>query len=239
LILYVNGDSHSAGAEAAHESCFINEGNLDHYIPPTIRKIWKDEIDYAPHPDNVAVSYGQKAAEKLQATLHCHARSGASNSRIIRTTKNYLSDFKPDLVVIGWSTWEREEWFHDGKFWQISAGGIGSDWPDIIRNKYKNWVLELDWNQAAARAHKQIYDLHIELKDLAIPHLFFNTFNHFENIDNQKNWYMNYIEPYSANSTYYTWLIKQNFQPNLSFHFQADAHRKWAEFLLPRLTLLL
>lgn len=225
-ILYVNGDSHSAGAEAVNNFCFAED----------------DPFYYAlgriPHPDNERVSYGCNIANELFAILHCDAESASSNSRIVRTTRNYLKDTKPDAVIIGWSTWEREEWLHDGIWWQINAGGVGHDWPDLIKQRYQDYIVKLDWDNATTQAHNQIYELHTELSDLKIPHLFFNTFNDFSTLA-KKNWHDSYLDPYDPNFTYWKWLTNNGFKSNQSYHFGADAHRKWAEFLLPRLQKLL
>lgn len=226
MILYVNGDSHSAGAEAVNSYCFAED----------------DPFYYAlgriPHPDNERASYGCNIANELFAILHCDAESASSNSRIIRTTREYIKNNKPDAVIIGWSTWEREEWLHDDTYWQINAGGVGSDWPDAVKEKYTHYVANLDWNKATQQAHNQIHELHTELSDLKIPHLFFNTYNDFRTQD-PLEWHDSYIGPYNPDMTYYKWLSDQGFESNQSYHFRADAHRKWAEFLLPRLTRLL
>jgi hypothetical protein len=98
LILYVNGDSHSAGAEAINSFAFANDDPQYKYL------------GRVPHPDNLFVSYGNILAKNLSAELYCDAESDSSNDLIIRTTKHYLKNNRPDLIVIGWSTWEREEW---------------------------------------------------------------------------------------------------------------------------------
>lgn len=226
MILYVNGDSHSAGAEAVNNYCFAEDDPFYH------------ALGRIPHPDNERVSYGCNIANELFAVLHCDAESASSNSRIIRTTKEYLKQHRPDAVIIGWSTWEREEWFHDGVYWQVNAGGIGHDWPDPIKEQYQQYIVELDWAAATSQAHKQIFELHTELSDLKIPHLFFNTYNDF-GTQLKKQWNGCYIDPYDPNMTYWRWLTNHGFQSNASYHFGPDAHRKWADFLLPHLTALL
>jgi hypothetical protein len=51
MILYVNGDSHTAAAEAVTPHCFAqDEGDL--YL-----------LGRRPHPANLAVSWGQKLAK--------------------------------------------------------------------------------------------------------------------------------------------------------------------------------
>jgi hypothetical protein len=226
MILYVNGDSHSAGAEAVNDYCFAEDDPFFY------------SLGRIPHPDNERASYGCNIANELFAILHCDAESASSNSRIIRTTREYIKNNKPDVIIIGWSTWEREEWLHDGAYWQVNAGGVGSDWPDSIKEKYTHYVANLDWNKATKLAHNQIHELHTELSDLKIPHLFFNTYNDFRNQDPLK-WHDSYIDPYDPDMTYYKWLSDRGFESNQSYHFRADAHRKWAEFLLPCLTRLL
>lgn len=225
-ILYVNGDSHSAGAEAVNDYCFAED----------------DPFYYAlgriPHPDNERASYGCNIANELFAVLHCDAESASSNARIIRTTRDYLRHYKPDAVIIGWSTWEREEWLHDGIYWQVNAGGVGHDWPDIVKERYQEYVANLNWVERTRDAHIKIHEFHHELLDLGLPHLFFNTYNDFRT-QKSLNWHDSYINPYDPDMTYFKWLTDQGFQSNASYHFQADAHRKWAEFLLPRLTALI
>jgi hypothetical protein len=212
MILYVNGDSHSAAAEAVNDYCFAEDDPFYH------------ALGRIPHPDNERVSYGCNIANELFAVLHCDAESASSNSRIIRTTRDYLKDTKPDAIIIGWSTWEREEWLHDGVYWQVNAGGPGHDWPDPIKERYKKYIVDIDWIYCEKKAHKEIFEFHQELSELSIPHLFFNC----------------YIDPYDPDMTYWKWLTDRGFESNpSSYHFRADAHRKWAEFLLPHLTKLL
>jgi hypothetical protein len=225
-ILYVNGDSHSAGAEAVNDYCFAKDDRLYH------------GLGRQSHPDNLKVSYGCNIANELSAVLHCDAESASSNNRIIRTTREYIrNEGTPDAVIIGWSTWEREEWLHENVYWQVNAGGVGHDWPDPVKERYKEYIVNLDWELAEQQAHKDIYELHTELLDLKIPHLFFNTYNYFR--QSPADWFNNYLGPYDPDLTYYKWLTNSGFQSKPSYHFDADAHRKWAEFLLPHLTQLL
>jgi hypothetical protein len=167
VILYVNGDSHSAGAEAVNDYCFAED----------------DPFYYAlgriPHPDNERVSYGCNIANELFAILYCDAESASSNARIIRTTRKYLETNNPDFVIIGWSTWEREEWLRDGVYWQINAGGIGHDWPKTVKEQYQNYIVNLNWHEKTREAHQQIHEFHIELLDSGVPHVFFNSYNNF------------------------------------------------------------
>ena len=235
MILYVNGDSHSAGAEAVNDYCFAEDDPL-YYA-----------LGRSPHPDNERVSYGCNIANELYAVLHCDAESASSNDRIIRTTKKYLHDEgHPDAIIIGWATWEREEWLHNDQYYQVTAGGTDMV-PDELMDQYKAWVIAAAdrYVENEIQQHETIWQFHNMLKDLAIPHLFFNTYSCFAHIRQnglaQYDWGNNYVDPYAEESTYYTWLKKngcQTVNPN-SHHFGVDAHRKWADFLLPHLTKIL
>ena len=244
MILYVNGDSHSGGCEALSPRCFLQDsGAVNFAIDPVTKQIWKDEIKWAPDPVNLNVSYGRILANLMKADLHCHARAAGSNDRIIRTTNQYLENYKPDCIVIGWSTWEREEWYNedDGEYYQVNSSGEDTV-PDKWKERYKNFVINIDWDKKTKEIHEKIWQFHHNLKDRGIPHLFFNchsTYGQCKDIIYNYNWGKNYLHPYDNNFSYGRYLISQGFTPTKAFHFGADAHKKWAEFLLPHLTALL
>jgi hypothetical protein len=233
MIVYVNGDSHSAGAEAVNTHCFANDD-------PLYRGLGRQA-----HPDNIKVSYGCNIANHYHAILECDAESASSNDRIIRTTRQYLEEGnQPDLIIIGWATWEREEWLHNGQYYQVSAGGFDTVPPEL-HTRYKQWVIEKShtYAQDELSCFEKIKQLHIELLDLNIPHLFFNTYMHFGHValnhQIMYNWHNNYIDPYNQNGTYYYWLRNQGFKcvqhhdVHESYHYGADAHRAWSEYLIP------
>ena len=222
MILYVNGDSNSAGAEAVNSYCFAEDDPLYY------------GLGRGPHPDNERVSYGCELANLLGAILECDAESDSSNDRIVRTSYQYLGDNTPDLVIIGWSTWEREEWWDEDthRYWQVNAGGIGADWPDAIKERYQDYIFNMDVQNAMRETHGKIHQLHRDLVDKDIDHLFFNCFEPFSNLPHF-DWGDNYLGPYDPKLTYYNWLTAQGFKtvnPN-SYHFGSDAHSAWAEFL--------
>jgi len=232
LILYVNGDSHSAGAEAANSCCFANDDPR------------YSHLGRGAHPDNLNVSYGQLLANQIGHNLICHAESGSSNQRIIRTTYNYLQTCKPDLVVIGWATWEREEVVVDETLYQFSAGLQLDCWPpfpDAVKQRYKEWVINrFDFKKYCEVAQLDIWQLHQTLKNQSIPHLFFNTYSGLTT-DTQLDWSNSYYEPYSHQHSYFNLLKSWNYytvNPN-SYHYGADAHARWANFLHKQLTNLI
>lgn len=238
MILYVNGDSHSAGAELAQ----IRNGVLLEFND--------DTRQYQPTQDNtaglnwqvacVSRSYSQQLANHLDAELVCEAESGGSNARTLRVTRKYLENNRPDLLVIGWSPIEREEWWHNGVAYQVTGGGVKSV-PAELANKYKQWVIDNSTpsaiNARTLAQHQEIHDFHLELVEMAVPHVFFNTFNSFQFVPDmggtQFDWHNCFVEPYLESYTYCSWLKNQNYQTvNLSsLHFGPAGHRAWANFL--------
>lgn len=237
MILYVNGDSHSAGAEAVNTYAFAEDDPL----------YWA--LGRQPHPDNLKVSYGCELANMMYAVLRCDAESAASNDRIFRTTWNHLQGVqglpvdRPDYIVIGWTTWEREEWLHNGIYYQVTASGYDTV-PAELRTQYKKWVIEQSnhevINNKIARAHNRIWQLHKDLNSKNIPHLFFNTYSDFGHIKNlgylgteEQDWEGSYIDPYTRLGTYYEWCLANGFKTvnPTSYHFGADAHSAWATHL--------
>jgi len=229
VILYVNGDSHSAGAEAVNTYCFAEDD-------PKYRTLGR-----RPHPDNLAVSYGQVLANRMNCKLICDAESASSNHRIIRTAWECILGGSPDFVVIGWSTWERKEFCDPdtGITWQVNAGGVGADWPEWLKKQYPKFVAELDWANEMRHSHSKIHQFHLDLKRMGVPHLFFNTYNYFDPnvVEHQYTWNNSYVDPYNPEGTYYAWCIQQGFQtvgPD-SYHFGQAAHAAWAKFLYTKI----
>ena len=227
MIIYVNGDSHSAGAEIQNSYCFANDDPLYY------------GLGRQPHPDNIKLSYGCIIANTFGAVFHTDAESASSNDRIIRTTREYLNNHTPDLVIIGWSTWEREEWIVDDVAWQINAGGVGEDWPRSVKDRYHHWIANIDHVAVEQQQHEKIWQFHQELA--GIPHLFFNSYLAFKSVTTPYNWGDSYLHPYNNDYTYYHWLSSKGYQTVYpeSYHYGSDAHHAWADFLIPHLTKLL
>ena len=224
MILYVNGDSHTAAAEAVNSYAFAEDDTDLAYLGRT------------PHPANLAVSWGRRLSETLKSGFHCAAESASSNARILRTTRDWLRQqvtYDDVLIIIQWSTWEREEWLHDGVYYQVGASGIDHV-PQALQEKYRNFVIGTDWKQKTEQAHKEIWALHNELEQQDIKHIFFNGNNDFALVKDQQDWGTNYIGPYDPESTYDAIIRAQGIAtvaPN-SWHFGADGHAVFHRFLL-------
>ena len=225
MMLYINGDSHAAAAEAVVPHAFAEDDSAFFYM------------GRAPHPENLAVSWGKQLSLTLRAGLRCDAESASSNTRIIRTTREWLSgsgqDHPDQLVIIQWSTWEREEWLHEGKYYQVGSSGIDHV-PVALQEKYRDYVIGTDWKLKTDQAHNDIWQFHLELVDQNIKHVFFNGNNDFSKIQNQQEWGASYIGAYDAKMTYDAIIRAQGIDtvmPN-SWHFGRDGHSSFARFIL-------
>jgi len=225
MILYVNGDSHTAAAEAVNPHAFAEDDvNLVH-------------LGRLPHPDNLAVSWGKKLSTLLKMAFYCDAESAASNARIIRTTKewinNHTQNYSDLFVVIGWSTWEREEWLIDDVYYQINASGTDIV-PDGYIEKYKEYITGINWRHKTKQAHNDITELHKWLEDRNIKHVFFNGNNTFSQIQTKFDFGSTYIEPYNKKFSYSDYIQSQDIHTvsSQSYHFGVNGHTSWAKYLL-------
>lgn len=227
MILYVNGDSHTAAAEAVNPYAFAEDDPNYNYL------------HRLPHPANIAVSWGKRLSDNLKCTFKCDAESAASNARIMRTTRAWIEQFPHHLprtlMIIQWSTWEREEWLIDDDYYQINASGI-DEVPASHQERYKEFVAGIDWKKSTMQAHQTIWEFHRELDDKKIAHVFFNGNNHFDSIpvSERLDWGISYLAPYDPTMTYDQWLKSHGHDtvsPN-SWHFGETAHGAWARFML-------
>jgi len=225
MILYVNGNSHAAAAEAVNPHAWACDDGL----------LW--QCGREPHPDNARVSFGCELANHLWAVLELQAQAGCSNARIMRTTRQWINQ-NPDwldrcFMVIQWTTWERQEWWHNDHDYQVNASGQDTV-PKELENRYRQFIIDIDWHRCQQQAHEQIWQFHLELKHRGIRHVMFNGNSHFAQIDQPLDWGANYIAPYDQTKTFDSILRQQGFVTKnpQSWHFGPDAHCFWAEYLL-------
>ena len=227
MILYVNGDSHTAAAEAVNSCAFAEDDSNLVYM------------GRLPHPANLAVSWGRILADSLKATFKCDAESASSNDRILRTTRQWLANTarppREILLIIQWSTWERQEWLINGVWYQVNASGVDSV-PENHRDRYRQFIGEIDWDQSTQHWHDEIWRLHQDLDQQAIHHVFFNGNTSLDRVPSldRKDWGQAYIGPYDPAQTWDQWLKKHGHDtvaPN-SYHFGRSAHAAWARFML-------
>ena len=223
MLLYANGDSHTAAAECVNNHAFAEDD----------KQYWM--MGRAPHPDNLAVSFSKLLSNRLSCGLVCAAESASSNDRIIRTTKQWMANYKHELyrtlMLIQWSTWEREEWLINDVLYQINASGTDHI-PASHEDQYKDYISNINWQQKTRDAHEAIWNFHQELESAGVKHIFFNGNNDFSKIEIQKDWGTSYIGPYNPASTYDAIVSEkcETVSPT-SFHYGPDGHRVWAQFL--------
>ena len=225
MILYVNGDSHTAGAEAVNAHAFAEDDPKLYYL------------GRLPHPENLQVTWGKLLSLALNAGFQCEAESASSNARILRTTRAWIAKQKNNLqdilVIIQWSTWEREEWEYNGVTYQVNGSGIDHV-PQEAQERYRNYIIGLDWQVKTQQAHSDIWAFHQELLSQNIPHVFFNGNNDFGSVTDKKDWGVNYIGPYDPVSTYHARLQAAGIEtvmPN-SYHYGRNGHSWWFKHLL-------
>ena len=231
-MIYVNGDSHSAGAEIIENYAYAKDDRK--YLAYGRRA----------HPEAVLQTYGYRLSQAMNQGFFCEAESGSSNDRIIRTTRNFIenTDNKKNIhIVIGWSTWEREEWqLTDTEYLQVTSSGTDSV-PESMEEEYKEWVVaqtEKELDRKTALWHKRIYDFHMELRDQNIKHTFFNTYLEFDNIavpvPDRREWHNQFINPYDQDYTFFYYLKNKGIDTvnENSYHYGINGHREWTKVVL-------
>lgn len=177
--------------------------------------------------------FGNLVAEHFDQKCINQSLIGASNDYILRTSRRYLQKFRPNLVIIGWSTWEREEWEHQGQYYNVNSSGYNS-LPVELQDRYKIWIADQNETSLQIKSdhwHREIWQWHCELKQKNISHVFFNCMYNFFNAQPQ-DWNRCYIEPYQNDYSYYWYLKKRGYQTDECYHYRADGHACWAEFLI-------
>lgn len=167
------------------------------------------------------------------------AVSANSNAAITRSTISYLEKHpRPTFILIGWTTWEREEWQHQGEWYQVNFGG-----PPLIKewhSRWRHWIDSLPPDNMQIRSrewHSKIHEFHSWLQDQAIPHLFFNCYMPLTIESSQHlDWHDCYIDPYDAEGTYYKWCVNRGCRPTQGMHLKGDGHAQWAQRLIQHIT---
>ena len=203
-MIYVNGDSHSAGAELVKDYCFAADDAR--YVA------WGSRA----HPDAIPHTFGYKIAQALNQPFFMDAESASSNARIIRTSQKFINETQDKsklFVIIGWTTPEREEWPYQDGYIQITASGTDSV-PESMEEDYKEWVIKqtpVEHRRKEQLWNKKIAELSLELTEQKIKHLFFHT-----------DEYSKYL------------IAQGYQKVNGGHHFGIDAHTAWYKYLLPK-----
>jgi len=204
-VIYVNGDSHSAGAEIINGYCFAADDRR--YIA------WGSRA----HPEAIPHTYGYKIAQALNQPFFLEAESASSNARILRTSREFVDETKDKsklFVIIGWTTAEREEWEYLDGYMQITSSGTDSV-PESMAEEYKEWVINQTYEEVKRKQkiwREKITEFSNYLNSVNVNHLFFRSQEFIEH---------SYEQGYTTVS------------PG-SLHFGIDAHTAWYKYLLPK-----
>jgi hypothetical protein len=184
----------------------------------------------------LANSWPNQLTGLLGAELTNYSLSGASNQRMIRTTREWarcLDNKQNYFVIIGWSSWERQEWYHNQQFYQVNASGHDG-LPEHLHDAYKKYVSDLNdcsYVNAAEQTEQEIYQLAQELQRLNVKYLFFNSFMQISETLKNDRWDYRYISPFSNNLNYSEYLKNAGYQHDKNYHHGDDAQRAWAHVM--------
>jgi len=224
--LYVNGDSHTA-------QCYPDSEPIE----PTATKILADKFD---------LEYKNSALP------------GGSNQRIIRTAWQDLLAYDPaeTVVVIGWSSFERTEWYRHGHWHQICGDAhysVDLEIKELWQHHIDAWWENRHYEnfRIMSQQHQDIWLFHQQLNSAGYATLFYqgcDTF-FFDGCPQQDQQFeLSWIDDVWAHNPYVTlnddnsrtvenfsrWALSQGFvHTDNRAHFGADAHRAWADYLEP------
>jgi hypothetical protein len=136
------------------------------------------------HTAQVYGDAGPTATQQLAEKYHCDymnlALPGGSNQRIIRTTLEHVKKLDPrsTLIIIGWSSFERTEWFFQGAWHQICGDAnyaVDPALDKLWRQHIDSWWCDDNhecWRRQADQ-HHAIWTFHRLLHDLGYEFLFY------------------------------------------------------------------
>lgn len=216
MFFYFNGDSNTAGTE------------LDN-----------------PQNESIAAC----VAHAFGAQYLNHSVPGAGCDQILASTRAYINFCKntrqwPDFVMIGWTDWNRQDYFYSGNTYSINS--LKLQYPEKVDSArvdhFDSIKSNTSYNAAMAVYYNNaIYNLHQELNYYKIFHLFFNateSLNQYSinsvDLDPLKfDWKNCYYEPYVREHAFRSYCENKKY-PHITpgfYHYQAHAHAEWAELL--------
>ena len=186
--------------------------------------------------ESLVNSWPNQLATNLGYDLVNHAIGGASNQRIIRSTREWLRSVnpqQPSFLILGLTSWERQEWLHEGEFYQINSSGHDV-LPVPLQQQYKNYVNNIgdaSFVRGAQETENQLKQLVKACRYRNINYLFFNSFMMMSSTLDNNAWDYHYMSPYSNEMNYYCYLEQQGFKSDKNLHFGDSAQTAWAQVL--------
>jgi hypothetical protein len=226
-----------------------------------MKKLWVNGDSHTAgsySPKNVETPFAKQLAEKFKLEYTNIALPGGSNNRIIRTTIDALPELDPaeTIILIGWSSWERTEWYWNNQ-WHAICGDPGYDIPDFAqkrwsqhathyRNQFTDKISDHDlWTKAKENEHA-IWVFHKLLTNLGYKFLFFlgcaNTFRWESN--NEYNSQLSWLPNTWAHNPYLPtgfseFCQKNGHEKDAKWHYGQAAHDDYAEYLITHMKLKL
>ena len=183
-------------------------------------------------------SFVQYVAENFDLQIHNDSEGASSATRIIRTTKEYFTNNSTDnsFVLVGWGTWEREEWLYENIHYNVMVGWY-KHLPEKLQERYNQWDKQQDYSLLVKKSrlvHQEIHDFHNWLMQQNIPHLFFNCMYDFQGVktQDQVEWNSCYIGPYNNEQSYFWYLKNRKYEYDRWYHFPTEAHTEWGTVLI-------
>lgn len=211
-------------------------------------------------PGGVPRPFAQQVAEHFNFNYTNIALPGGSNQRIIRTTIEALPDLNPEdtFILIGWSSWERTEWYFNND-WHKICGDPGYEIPEFIlprwqeNNEYfQRHFIDRTAEQEIWRCSKEqesaIYTFHKLLHNLGYKFLFFLGCEYpffvqeldEGRVDNCLPWLPGTWAHNPYKETSFSHYSKDcGFVRDKAWHYGQDAHDAWAQVLIPQVNALL
>lgn len=178
------------------------------------------------------------------ATYVNRALEGSSNDQILQRTRALIEKCKqtkdwPDLIVIGFTEWHREDWFVNGEYY--SCNSLELRYPEHFSSQRQQYYINHVTNNTeyigslAKYYNNTIYNLHTELFYLGVPHLFFNCALTLRCAPDMItfDWAEYYLKPYQISFNYRNWCRYNGFDEITpgKFHYSEEANAEWAKLL--------
>lgn len=206
-------------------------------------------------PSDISNNFACQTARYFDLEYTNIALPGGSNQRIIRTTTEALPDLDPadTFILIGWSSWERTEWYFNNK-WHAISGDPGYDIPEFIQQRwqenheyFQRHFVDRTAEQEIWRCGKEqehaIYTFHKLLHNLGYKFLFFlgceYPFFQQEEDGGRINAELPWLPGTWAHDPYRETGFshhsrQQGFYRDQKWHYGQDAHDAWAQVLIPQ-----
>lgn len=206
------------------------------------------------HPVPVKNTFAQQIADCYGLTCTNISLPGGSNQRIIRTTTDALPDLDPQdtFILIGWSSWERTEWYYNNQ-WHDICGDPGYTVPEFIKQRWQenneyfqrhfvDRTAEQEIWRCAKEQEHAIWVFHRLLNNLGYKFLFFLSCQYpfFQQESQEHNSRLPWLSGTWAHDPYQEtgfghYSQQLGFASDNLRHFGQDAHDAWAKYLIPHL----